>query len=235
MTLCRPIPYLSSGWTLTNCHEFKNNRVNILGSISPFVSDGGISTLHQIEKDKIIDLVCHVVHMFSPYCNQPYPFYHSEPGILQKRTEFALCFLATFGSTSHPDYERYFLVEGIHFVFTNFVPLHVETNNDAVAGMNERLAINCQCIIGHKLAALPSIKKTMTLFNLDVGDPLSFSMVLYSRKVVGTFVKKYLKTNLVKDAVFNDNKLKLPDLWWLIKPLLKEIEQVNSERNTNKL
>jgi hypothetical protein len=48
-------------------------------------------------------------------------------------------------------------------------------------------------------------------------------------------VKKYLKTNLVKDAVSNDNGVPLPESWWLIKPLLKEIENVDSERNPNKL
>ena len=136
---------------------------------------------------------------------------------------------------SHPDHDRYFRAEGIHFVFTNFVPFHVDTNNDTVAGMNETLAINCQCIIGHELAAWPSVKKAMTLFKLDVGDPLSFSMVLYSRKVIGDFVKKYRKTNLVKDAVSNNDRLKLPESWWLIKPLLKEIEKVDSERNSNKI
>jgi hypothetical protein len=150
----RPIPYLATGWTLSNCNEYKNNRVNILGSICPFVSDGGISSLHQNEKDKIIDLVCHVIGMFSPYGKQPYPFYHSDPGILQMRMEFALRFLSTLGNTSHADNERYFQAEGIHFVFTNFVPLHLDTNNDGVAGMNETLAINCQCVIGYELAVL---------------------------------------------------------------------------------
>jgi hypothetical protein len=101
--------------------------------------------------------------------------------------------------------------------------------------MNETLAINCQCVIGHELAALPSVKKAMNLFKLDVGDPLSFSMVLYSRKVIGNFVKKYLKANLVKDAILNDSIPPLPDSWWLIKPLLQEIEKVDSERNTNKI
>jgi hypothetical protein len=57
MTSGRQISCLSSGWPLTNCHEYKNKRVNILGLISPFVSDGGISTHHQHERDKIIDLV----------------------------------------------------------------------------------------------------------------------------------------------------------------------------------
>jgi hypothetical protein len=67
---------------------------------------------------------------------------------MQMRTEFALHFLGTLGSTSHADDEIYFCAEGIHFMFTNFVPLHVGTNNDTVAGMNETLAINCQCVIG---------------------------------------------------------------------------------------
>jgi hypothetical protein len=57
--------------------------------------------------------------------------------------------------------------------------------------MCHRLRISC---------ALPSVKEAMNLFKLDVGDPLSFSMVLYSRKVIGNFVKKHLKTKLVKDA-----------------------------------
>lgn len=142
---------------------------------------GEIFTLHQHKRDKIIDLVCHMVGMFSPYGNQPYPFFHLDLGILQMRTEFTLHFLGALGSTSHPDNKQiYFCAEGIHFVFTNFIPLHVDMNNDTVAGMNKTLAINCQCFIGHELAALLSIlKKAMTLFHLNVGDPLSFSMVLY--------------------------------------------------------
>jgi hypothetical protein len=123
----------------------------------------------------------------------------------------------------------------IHFVFTNFVPCHIDTNNNRTAGMDETLAINCQCIIEQELAAIPSVKKAMKYFKLDVGDPLSFSMVLYSRKVVGNFVKKHLQTNAVITATFHGDKSNLPDSWWLIKPLLLEIERVDSEMNTNQL
>lgn len=63
------------------------------------------------------------------------------------------------GSTSHLDDEIYFRAEGIHFVFTNFVPLHVDTNNDAVVGMNETFVINCQYVIGHFLFHLSLMQR----------------------------------------------------------------------------
>jgi len=41
----RKVPSVSCGWSLANPHEYKNNRTNMLGSVSPFLIDGGIDTL----------------------------------------------------------------------------------------------------------------------------------------------------------------------------------------------
>jgi hypothetical protein len=75
----------------------------------------------------------------------------------------------------------------------------------------------------------------MAFFKLQVGDPLSFSIVLYSRKVVGDYVKKQLKIKTILDAADNVVNPHLPDCWWLLKPILTAIEQVDSEANTNAL
>jgi hypothetical protein len=75
----RKVPCLSCGWSTANPNEYKNNRSNILGSISPFVSVGGIKYLEEKHKKDVVDLVCHVIEFFSPSGIHPTPFFHSDP------------------------------------------------------------------------------------------------------------------------------------------------------------
>ena len=231
----RQVPCMSCGWSTANPNEYKNNRTNILGSISPFLSDGGMKYLAQGDRNKIVDLVCHLIKTFSPCGIHPTPFYHSDPKIKAMREDLARRFLQKLGETTSKNDEPFFLPEGIAFIFNNFVPFHVDQMNDTSAGMNETLAINCQCVIGYELSGIPSIKKAMNTFHLNVGDPLSFSMVIYSRKVVGDYVKKQLRITAITESLETKDKANLPDCWWLLKPLLKAIENVESEANTNAL
>jgi hypothetical protein len=48
----RKVPCLSCGWSTANPNEYKNNRSNILGSISPFVSVRGIKSCRKIHTTK---------------------------------------------------------------------------------------------------------------------------------------------------------------------------------------
>jgi hypothetical protein len=229
----RKVPFLSCGWTTANPNEYKNNRSNIVGSISPFLSDGRMKFLEPRYKKDVIDLACHLIQSFSPLGIHPTPFYHSDPKIRDMRKEMAHTFLETLGVSSTELHKKFFLAEGIGFIFNNFVPFHLDGMNDPSSGMNETLAINCQCLINKELSLVPSVKKAMNYFHLEVGDPLSFSMVLYSRKVVGDYIKKQLKLKSIMDAKDPGKDQKLPDCWWLLKPLLEKIEEVESEANTN--
>jgi hypothetical protein len=229
----RQVPCISWGWSTANPHEYKNNRSNMFGSITPFLSDCGLRRLHQSDKDMIVELVCYVINMFSPYGIHPTPFYHSDPNIRKMRDDFALQFLQAVGRASSRVNEKCFLAEGVAFVFNNFVPFHVDQQNDTSHGMNETLAINCLCRISTELSSIPSIRKAMNLFHLNVGDPLSFSLVLYSRKVIGDFIKKQLKLQSILNASNEDSNNNLPDCWWLLKPLIEAFQKVDSEVNSN--
>ena len=229
----RQVPCLSAGWSTANPNEYKRNRVNILGSISPFLTEGAMSSMEQAGKDMTIDLVCYMMRLYTPSGIHPHPFFHSDPNIMEMRGQLARQFLQKLGMTSHVDDEKYFRPEGIALIFNNYVPFHVDSMNDTPAGMNDTFAMNCQCIIGHELAGFPSIKKAMSIFKLDVGDPLSFSIVLYSRKVVGDYVKKQLRINAIKEALSKDDKHNLPECWWLLRPIIHAIERVHSDENTN--
>jgi hypothetical protein len=103
----------------------------MLGSITPFLSDGGMRKLNQRNKDLMIDLVCHVVKMLSPNGIHPTPFYHSDPNIRKMREELASRFLQAVGMASHQADEKYFIAEGVALIFNNnFVPFHVDQMND---------------------------------------------------------------------------------------------------------
>jgi hypothetical protein len=63
----------------------------------------------------------------------------------------------------------------------------------------------------------------MEVFHLDVGDSLSFSLVIYSRKCIADFVKRKLRVdNIIQPVPGNESKL--PTNYWLIGPLLEAIE-----------
>jgi hypothetical protein len=210
----RQVPCISWGWSTANPNEYKNNRSNIFGSITPFLSDCGMVRLHKCDKDMIVDLVCYVIGMFSPYCNHPTPFYHSDPTIRRIREEFAGKFLRAVGRASKRVDDKFFLAEGFAFIFNNFVPFHVDQMNDTTVGMNATLAINCQCIITKDIGSIPSVTKAMSLFHLNIGDPLSFSIVIYSRKVIGDFVKRQLKIQSILNASPSEDSINnLPDCW----------------------
>jgi hypothetical protein len=116
----RQVPCISWGWSTANPNEYKNNRSNMFGSITPFLSDCGLRRLHQCDKDMIIDLVCYVIGMFSPYGIHPTPYYHSDPTIRRIREEFAGKFLSAVGRASKRVDDKFFLAEGVAFIFNNF-------------------------------------------------------------------------------------------------------------------
>jgi hypothetical protein len=75
----RIVPNLSIGWsTPANPHLYKNNRTNMVGSISPFLmKQSGIEGLPMKEKYKIVSIVCNLVRYFSHCGRTPTPYYHS--------------------------------------------------------------------------------------------------------------------------------------------------------------
>jgi hypothetical protein len=183
----------------------------------------------------IVDLVCYVINMYSPYGNHPTPYYHSYPTIRRIRDDFAGKFLRAVGRTSKRVDDNFFLAEGLAFIFNNFVPFHMDQMNDTTVGMNATLAINCQCTITKEISSMPSVTKAMSLFHLKIGDPLSFSIVIYSRKVIGDFVKRNLKIQSILNASREDSINNLPNCWWILKPLINAFQKIDSDTNSNAL
>lgn len=231
----RNVPSVSCGWSTANAHEYRYNRSNVLGSISPFLIDGGIDTIQRRQKEHIAFLIGSVIKAFSPCGIHPTPFFHSDPTIRQMRADFATEFLESLGSkkAKNERVDSFFLAEGVSFIFNNFVSFHTDTMNDPATGMNDTLSINCSCIISSDMASFASVKKAMKMFHLNVGDPLSFSVMVYSRKCIGDHIKKQLKIQTLLYPEKVASKASLPDLYWLISPLLKAIHRVDSDFNTN--
>lgn len=50
-----------------------------------------------------------------------------------------------------------------------------------------------------ELAGIKSVKKAMSMFLLDVGGPLSFSVMIDSRKVIRDFIKRNNEISSIMD------------------------------------
>jgi hypothetical protein len=76
----------------------------------------------------------------------------------------------------------------------------------------------------------------MSMFMLDIGDPLSFSVMIYSRKCIRDFIKRKNKISSMMEYTpggVGSLKLLTRDPKWIISPLLKAIHRVKSDVNSN--
>jgi hypothetical protein len=86
------------------------------------------------------------------------------------------------------------------------------------------------------IVCIKSVKKAITMFSLEVGDPLSFSVLIYSRKIIRDFIKRKNKISAVMDyppGGLGSVKILKQDPKWILGPLLKALHRVNSEVNSN--
>jgi hypothetical protein len=228
----RKIPAVSCGWSTANPHLYKHNRTNIIGGIRPFLIESGVPSLPTQQREKVAAMMCRLVKNYSPCWKLPSPFFHSDPGYEKARFGMATEFIQSLGANvaKAEGIDNFFKADGASFIFNNFVSFHKDSMNDYHHGLTNTLSYIVNIPISGELANIPSVKKAMKLFHLQVGDPLSFGMLLYSRRVVLDFVRKELKIQGMIDG--NGSVANNPSRF-LISPLLKAISRVNSDMNTN--
>jgi hypothetical protein len=224
---------VSCGWSTANPNLYKDNRINILGGIRPFlINSGGVSLLSAKNKEKVAAMICRLIKGFSPCRKLPSPFYHSDPSYRKARNEMASEFLHSLGASiaRSEGIDQYFQAEAVSFIMNNFVSFHTDVMNDSNHGMNNTLSYSITVPITLELSQIASVKKAMKMFHLQVGDPLSFAMILYSRRVVHDYIRKLLKVSCMKGDM--EPVTRHPSRF-LIAPLLKAIGRVDSDMNTN--
>jgi hypothetical protein len=233
----RKVPSISCGWSTANAHEYKRNRINMVGSISPFLIEGGINALESLDRKKIAGMICQLIRLFSPCGRNPSPFFHSDPKMRLDRAQFAAIFLKSLvDDDCVKSVEGFFRAEGVSFIFNNFVSFHTDTMNDPTPGMNDTLSVSCCVEITEEMASISSVKKAMELSKLSTGDPLLFSMMVYSRKCLRDHMKRQNKISAMIDTSvegFSSINILSKELNWLISPLLQAIQRIDSEVNTN--
>jgi hypothetical protein len=226
----RKVPGTSIGRSTANAHLYKKeNRTNIVGSISPFLIKGDIDDIRIQLRYTIVNIVCQAVTYFSHCGCLPTPFYHSDPNIRAERSKLALQFMEYLIG---PDYVRHvhkdkFLAEGISFILNNFVSFHKDAMNDPTPGMNDTLSVQCNIIITKdEITGIKSVKKAMNMYCLEVGDPLSFSVTIYSRKIIRDYIKRRNKISTVMNyppGGLGNVKVLKHEPNWILDPLLKAI------------
>lgn len=92
----RNVPSVSCGWSTANANEYKNNRINMVGSIAPFLTGDAIFSLDNGDKESIPGLVCSLLKSFTPCGRNPTPFFHSDPTMRMERAKMAKEFVRAF-------------------------------------------------------------------------------------------------------------------------------------------
>jgi hypothetical protein len=160
----RKVPGISIGWSTANAHLYKENRTNMVGSISPFLIKSGVDGLSAQRRFAIIRIACQAIQYFSPCGRNPRPFFHSDPNMRAERAGLAMEFLKSLivddSKNVSDHWKDNFHVEGISLIFNNFVSFHKDTMNDPTSGMNDTLSVNCtNLIITKRLAEIKSVRK----------------------------------------------------------------------------
>jgi hypothetical protein len=228
----RKVPAVTCGWSTSNPHRYKSNRYTVLGNIQPFLVHPGVSSLSKEENEEVAAMICRIVKNYSPNGKCKSPFYHSDPGYREARKNFATEFLSSLGAriAIEEGIEDFFQAEAVSFILNNYVSFHSDGMNDSTPGCNNTLSYSVTVPITEELSKLAGVKKAMKVFHLDVGDPLSFSILLYSRRVILDFVKK---DAVIKSMLDGSTKGTPNPSRFLIVPLLKAITHVKSYTNTN--
>ena len=184
----KSIPVLSLGWTTTDCTKYSSNYSTIAGSIKPFIFDQGLpSTI----KKHIITLVEFVL------LNLPKDDIFDlskikDPEDVAERKRMLLQFKRHLGGDDVDPDITHFRAEGITFLIPASLGFHRDTLNDIIPGMKTVVSVNATIPINSSTIRSGEQSKLSTWLRVNgYTKSFPFSMILYTRNVVGSFCQKH--------------------------------------------
>jgi len=184
----RNIPAVSGGYSKSDAQEYRNNRVNIVGSYKPFLLKSIESICPDIKK-RIAILICKTVELFGVPPELPGEDSHC----MSERESMRLKFWTSLGmDTNDPNY-KFFQIEGFSIISEFMINFHCDTNNDCSPTSDCTYSLKTSVLISEKLAEISTVKVMMKRFGLEKGQQLPVSLMLYRRKCVYDHCRKYSK------------------------------------------
>ena len=184
----RNIPAVSGGYSKSNAQEYRKNRVNIVGSYKPFLLKSLDGIPAHIKK-RIAILVCKTIELFG----EPPDLKGEDHYCTSERESMRVKFWISLGmEVDDPNY-KFFQIEGFSFISEFMINFHCDTSNDSAPMSDLTYSIKSSVLITASLAAIPTVKVMMKRFGLKIGQQLPVSLMLYRRKCVIDYCRKYSK------------------------------------------
>ena len=184
----------SSGYSNSNCHGYKNNRINQVGSYRPFLMDKDLLQLPAEIRRRIANLICGTVKLFGT--ENRYVETSKEKDAGSPRLQMRLGFWKLLGMTmegNDADMFQYFLCEGFSLISEFMLHFHQDKKNDPSSGYGGTYSIKAPIKLTDGLMKNSTISLLAKRYNLSIGDILPISLMIYSRKSCGDYTARELK------------------------------------------
>ena len=184
----KSIPVLSLGWTTTDCTKYSSNYSTIGGSIKPFIFDQGLPL--NIKKH-IITLVEFVLSNLPNKDVFDLSQIEEAEDVAERRRMLLQLKRHLGGDDVNPDI-THFRAEGITFLIPASLGFHRDTLNDVVPGMKTVVSLNATIAINPSTLRSGETSKLSTWLRVNgYTKSFPFSMILYTRNVVGSYCNKH--------------------------------------------
>ena len=211
------LPTISLGWSSTNCHEYSKNKATTAGNVKPFLNDAGMS-----RKSKRLLLEC-VKTALNTLPTEHCFNVELEPNqfVMTMHKKMIAEFQEMLGGSPH--YDQSFRVEGITITIPSAIGFHHDKMNCERKGMKSVVSVNVNVPINDQTVP-PATDLWKWLQSNGYTDTFQVSILLYSRKVVYNYAKKFQSSH----SLSTQNDLNKLTHWLLTKRLGSEVDYLSS-------
>ena len=177
----------SSGFCTSDAHQYKNNRINQVGSYRSFLMDKDLLKLPVETRRRIAMLICGTIRLFGVedrYVETLEEQNAGSPRLKMRREFWNLLGMTMEGEDK--DLFQFFLCEGFSLISEFMLHFHQDTKNDPSASYGGTYSIKAPIRLTQELLdGSKTIRLLAKRYNLSVGDILPVSFMVYSRKGCG--------------------------------------------------
>ena len=192
----RQIPMYSGGYSNSDAHQYRHNRINQLGSTKPFLIRNRMMNMDMRVRREIGLLICDTMRLFN--LSGQFPIHNNTNSSTRKKMRRDLWDFMGMLESDEPKF-RYFVVEGFSFISEAFIKIHMDGGNDLEEGFTNTYSLKSKVVISELILNSSShIKKFMKALEIGTGDFFPLSLMLYSKKIVGDYARKMESVSLYR-------------------------------------
>jgi hypothetical protein len=220
----RNVCSFSGGYSTLDANAYKSNRITSLGNVKPSLS----KKLNTIEKKHLIQLgtlIWRVVNYMVLEDKEKLKGRKDTLGErMRRKMQRSFCEQLGIENLMSCDKQPSTFIEGFSLIINEKVNPHWDHQNDH-GQRDVTYSVNCTMAVTEDMYNCSVFGKLVQKFNKKVGDPITVSLMMYSRKCLGYYESLY---NNVEGVMMNTDNPILPTL-------IESFMRVDCETNYSRL